>query len=255
MKNILVTGASSGLGKYVALQYAGAGVTLGLLGRDPVRLAATARAAEKKGARTHVAAIDLRDGGAMRAFCLDFDHAAPVDGLIASAGISLVTPGAGEVEDLEEASAVFDVNLRGLMNTLSPIAPRMRARRSGRIALFSSLAAFATPPDSPAYAASKAAVLAFGLATRALYKPDGVSVSVVCPGFVDTPMTAAYRSWKPMLLSPDDAAARILRGLNQRKAIIAFPLPLYWAARAQSALPQSLRAALMMQFRAFAQKN
>jgi short-subunit dehydrogenase len=255
MRNILITGASSGLGKALALQYACAGVTLGLLGRDPARLSAIARAAEEKGAAVRAGIVDLRDSAAMRDFCLAFDESTPVDGLIASAGVSLVTSGAGEAEDLERAAALFDVNLRGLMNTLAPIAPRMRARRSGRIALFSSLAAFATPPDSPSYAASKAAVLAFGLATRALYQADGVSVSVICPGFVDTPMTAAYRSWKPMLISADEAALRIRRGLDRRKAVVAFPLPLYWAARAQRAMPESLRAALMMRFRAFAQER
>ena len=113
------------------------------------------------------------------------------------------------------------------------------------------MAAFAPPPDSASYAASKAALLAFGLATRALYKSDGVSVSVVCPGFVDTPMTSSYTSWKPMLMSPEEAARRIRRGLDRRKAVIAFPTSLYWAARLQGLLPEPLRAATMMGFRAY----
>ena len=75
-----------------------------------------------------------------------------------------------------------------MMNTLAPLAPLMRRRGSGQIALFGSIAAFAPPPDSPTYAASKAAIVAFALATRASYHRDGVSVSVVCPGFVKTPM-------------------------------------------------------------------
>lgn len=252
MKTILITGASSGLGRALALQYARAGVTLGLLGRDSTRLAEIADAAQEKGARTHFAAIDLRDREAMRDFCVDLDETAPIDGLIASAGVSLVTPGPGEVEALDRAAALFDVNLGGLINTLAPVAPRMRARRSGRIALFSSIAAFSLPPDSPSYAASKAAVLAYGLAMRALYRADGVSISVVCPGFVDTPMTAAYRSWKPMLVSVDEAATRIRLGLDRRDAVIAFPLPLYWAARLQGLLPEGLRGALMLRFRAYA---
>jgi short-subunit dehydrogenase len=255
MKTILITGASSGLGRALALQYADKGVTLGLLGRDSTRLAETAAAAQQKGAQTRIAAIDLRDREAMRDFCLELDETAPIDGVIASAGVSLVTPRPGEVESLDQAAALFDVNLGGLMNTLAPVAPRMRARRSGRIALFSSIAALSPPPDSPSYAASKAAVLAYGLATRALYRADGVSVSVVCPGFVDTPMTAAYRSWKPMLVSADEAARRIRRGLDRREAVIAFPLPLYWAARLQGLMPEGLRGALMLRFRAYAHND
>lgn len=156
---------------------------------------------------------------------------------------------------MDAASTLFEVNIVGAMNMLAPIAPLMRSRRSGQIALFSSLAAFAPPPDSASYAASKAALLAFGLSTRALYKSDGVSVSVVCPGFVDTPMTSSYTSWKPMLMSAEEAASRIRRGLDHRKAVIAFPTPLYWAARLQGLMPERLRAATMLAFRAYAAKK
>ena len=188
----------------------------------------------------------------MRDFLLDFDGGAPIDAVIASAGVSQVTPGLGEVEDLEQGAALFEVNLIGAMNMLAPVLPLMRARRSGHVALFSSLAAFAPPPDSPSYAGSKAALLAFGLATRALYKADGVRVSVVCPGFVDTPMTGAYRSVKPMMLSPEKAARRIRRGLERNKAVIAFPTALYWLARLQGLMPDPIRSAAMLRFRAYA---
>ena len=102
------------------------------------------------------------------------------------------------------------------------------------------------------YAASKAAIVAFGLATRALYHADGVSVSVVCPGFVDTPMTGSYSSAKPFLVSAEDAARRIRLGLERRKAIIAFPWQLYLAARLQQFLPDPLRRRAMLRFRASA---
>ncbi len=245
----MITGASSGLGRALAIEFAVPGVTLGLLGRNGERLDETASRARKKGAIVRSAAVDVRDRNAMRTFLLDFDAAAPIDCLIASAGMTMVTPVAGGVEDLTKAEELFDVNLNGAMNTLAPVAPLMRRRRAGQIVLFGSIAAFAPPPDSPSYAASKAALVAFALATRALYRADGVSVSVVCPGFVDTPMTGSYASWKPLMLSSEDAARRIRRGLDRRKAIIAFPLPLYLAARFQQWLPDSLRTAAMLRFR------
>ena len=154
----------------------------------------------------------------MREFVLACDAAALIDCVIASAGVTMVTRADGNVEDLTKSRELFDVNLNGVMNTIAPIAPLMRRRRAGQIALFGSMAAFAPPPDSPSYAASKAALVAFALATRALYRADGVSVSVICPGFVDTPMTASYVSWKPFLITAEEAARRIRRGLERRKA-------------------------------------
>jgi len=247
---IVITGASSGLGRALALEYAAHGVTLGLIGRDATRLEEVAAHARGKGASVSVGTIDVRDRAAMSQFLLSVDAATPIDCVIASAGVTMVTPAAGAVEDLTKSAELFDVNLNGVMNTLAPIAPLMRLRRSGQIALFGSIAAFAPPPDSPTYAASKAAIVAFGLATRSLYHADGVSVSVVCPGFVDTPMTNSFDSFKPFPIAAEDAARRIRRGLDRRKAVIAFPWQLYLAARLQQFLPDPLRRHAMLTFRA-----
>lgn len=164
----------------------------------------------------------------------------------------MVTPRAGAVEDLAMTAELFDVNVNGMINALAPLAPRMRLRRRGQVALFGSIAAFAPPPDCPSYAASKAAIVAFALATRALYAADGVSVSVVCPGFVDTGMTRSYDSAKPFLIGPDAAARRIRRGLERRQAVIAFPRRLYYAARFCQLLPAPVQQRVLLAFRATA---
>lgn len=249
---VAITGASSGLGQALALEYAAPGAELALIGRNEARLGSTAALARAKGANVRVGTIDVRDRSAMSAFLLEIDAATPIDCLIASAGVSMVTPAAGAVEDLTKSAELFDVNFNGVMNALAPVAPRMRDRGAGQIALFGSIAAFAPPPDSPSYAASKAAIVAFALATRALYHADGVSVSVVCPGFVDTPLTGSYDSAKPFLISAEDAARRIRRGLERRKAVIAFPWPLYFAARVQQLLPDPVRRRAMLMIRAVA---
>ena len=249
---IAITGASSGLGHALALKCAAPGVTLALIARNAARLEVTATQVRAKGADVSLGKIDVRDRAAMSEFLLETDAATPIDCLIASAGVTMVTPAASDVEDLTKSAELFDVNLNGVMNALAPVAPRMRRRGAGQIALFGSVAAFAPPPDSPSYAASKAAIVAFGLATRALYHADGVSVSVVCPGFVDTPMTGSFDSAKPFLISAEDAAQRIRRGLERRKAIIAFPWPLYLATRFQQLLPDALRRRAMLTFRAAA---
>jgi short-subunit dehydrogenase len=249
---IAITGGSSGIGRALALEYAAPGVALALMGRDAARLSDVATRAEANGARVRTGRIDVRDRDAMSDFLLSVDEADPIDCLIAAAGVTMVTPRAGEVEDLTKAPELFDVNVNGVMNALAPIAPRMRRRRRGQIALFGSIAGFAPPPDSPSYAASKAAIVAFALATRALYHADGVSVSVVCPGFVDTDMTNSYDSVKPFLIGADEAARRIRRGIERRQAVIAFPRRLYFAARFQELLPEPLRRRIMLNLRATA---
>ena len=247
---IVITGASKGLGRALAIEYAAPGVALALMGRDAAGLAEVAERAKAKGAHVRIGRMDVRDRDAMRAFLVAVDEAEPTDCVIAAAGVTMVAPRAGAVEDLTRSEDLFAVNLNGVMNTLAPLAPRMRARRTGQIALFGSIAAFAPPPDSPSYAASKAAIVAFALATRASYDAAGVSVSVVCPGFVDTAMTRSYDSLKPFPLSAEEAARRIRRGLERRQATIAFPRRLYYAARLQQLLPEPLRRRLMLAFRA-----
>ena len=251
-RGIVVTGASRGLGRALAIEYAGPGVALALIGRDLVRLEEVADAVRAKGAQAKIGQVDVRDEPAMRAFLLAVDEADPTECVIASAGVTMVTPRPGMVEDLTRSRDLFDVNLNGVMNTLAPLAPRMRARRRGQIALFGSIAAFAPPPDSPSYAASKAAIVAFALATRALYDGEGVSVSVICPGFIDTPMTKSYDSVKPFLMSAEAAARRIRRGLDRKRAVIAFPRRLYLAARLQQLLPEPVRRRILLAFRAAA---
>ncbi len=247
---IVITGASSGIGLALALEYATSGIALGLIGRNKDRLDEVAERARAKGATVSTATLDVRDGEGMSAFLLAFDTEAPVDCVIASAGITSVTRKDGEPEDLSRAKDVFDVNLGGCINTIAPLAPRMRRRRGGQIAIISSIAAFAPLPDQAVYSASKAALVALALALRPLYQRDGVSVSAVCPGYVDTPMVASFTGLRPGQMTAEQAARRIRQGLERRKAIIAFPLTLYFGARLQQWLPTALRERIMLAFQA-----
>ena len=159
----------------------------------------------------------------------------PLDLVIANAGISAGTAGGAEVDD--EARAIFAVNLGGVLNTIQPVIPPMRARHGGQIALISSVAAFLGLPGTPAYAASKAAVRIYGEGLRGLLAADGIRVSVVCPGLFESPMTAANPFPMPFLM-PAERAARIIRkGLARDKARIAFPWPVYLAVRLLGSLP------------------
>jgi short-subunit dehydrogenase len=237
----IITGASSGIGRALAVTIAKSGIVLGLIGRDAARLAYTAQACTARGALVHMLPADVRRRDELRATILQFDAAQPVDCVIVNAGISVGTSPAGEIESEDETFDLLATNLTGALATALPLIPRMRERGRGRIVFLSSIAALAPLPDAAAYSASKAALLAYGLAMRERLRDDGIKVNVVCPGFVTTPMAADYLGWKPFEISPEDAARRIVRGLQHNRAVIAFPWPLVFAARLQQMLPEALR--------------
>jgi short-subunit dehydrogenase len=235
---ILITGASSGIGEALARHYAASGAFLALIGRDERRVAQVAAACRLLGGTASTGLLDVRDAAALADWIGAIDAQHPLDLVIANAGISAGTGGSGET--VEQARRILAVNVEGVLNTVFPIVPAMRARRRGQIAIMSSLAAFRGLPGAPAYCASKAMVRAWGEALRAELLPDGVGVSVVCPGYVTSRMTARNRFPMPMLMTAERAAAIIARGLARNRARIAFPWPMYALVRAIAALPPGL---------------
>lgn len=242
-RSILITGASSGIGAALAQVYAAPGVRLLLGGRDPARLDEVVAACHAAGADAEARTVDVADREAMAAWIEAADDAAPLELVIANAGISgSARDGAPEAE---RTRAMFAINVDGTLNTLEPVLPRMLGRRQGHVALMSSLASFRGVPSAPAYCASKAAVRIYGEGLRGRLAGHGIAVSVICPGFVRTPMTAANPFPMPLLMSPERAAAIVRRGLERRRARIAFPLRLYLATRGLAAVPPALADRLL----------
>ncbi|MDD5587466.1 MAG: SDR family NAD(P)-dependent oxidoreductase [Alphaproteobacteria bacterium] len=237
-RHILITGASSGLGAALAEAYAAPGILLSLQGRNPDRLNQVAEKAMRRGTRTTAAVLDVADAEAMKAWILACDNEQPLDLVVANAGISAGT-GSGE-ETEEQARAIFDVNLIGVLNTLHPILPRMIVRKQGQIAIMSSLAGFRGFAGAPAYCASKAAVRVYGEALRGDIRHRNVKINVICPGFVKTPMTDVNRFPMPFLMTPERAAQIIKKGLAKNRARIAFPWQMYALVRLFTALPSGM---------------
>ncbi|QJE72434.1 SDR family NAD(P)-dependent oxidoreductase [Aerophototrophica crusticola] len=235
---ILITGGSSGIGAALARLYAAPGTRLLLTGRDPARLAAVAADCAGQGAAVETTTTDVTDRDALAAWLLAQDDSGPIDLVLANAGISAGTGGGVETE--AQARAVFATNLDGVMNTIHPLIPRMQARRRGQLGLMASLAGFRGLPGAPAYCASKAAVRVYGEALRADLAPHGVGVSVICPGFVRTPMTDVNRFPMPFLMDADRAARIIRRGLERDRARIAFPFGTYLVSWLLGTLPPLL---------------
>jgi short-subunit dehydrogenase len=237
-RNIVITGASSGIGAAVALHYARPGATLGLTGRDAGRLSTVAAKARAAGAVVEEAVFDLRDRAALTGFLGGFDAAHPIDLLVANAGILDGRHADGTIEDAELARRVIEINLLGATDTLHALLPAMRARRGGHIVLVASLAAMSPLPDAPAYSASKAGMLSYGLAMRAAVAAEKVRISVVCPGFVKSAMTDSHIGEQPLKMSAEKAATLIARGIDRNRPVIGFPFPLYILSRIEILFPE-----------------
>lgn len=243
---VLITGASSGIGRALAEACAAPGVTLHLSGRDAARLEATATACRARGATVHPAVLDVADAAAMRTWIADAGH---LDLVIANAGIS-----AGNADGTPESPAqirqIFDINVNGMLNTVLPAREAMLAQPRGengwrgRIAVVASVVAFVATPHTPAYAASKAAVDRWTVGVAHTARKQGVLVTSVCPGFVRSKMTEKNTFKMPGLMDAEDAAKIILRAVRRGRTRITFPWYMGVIGRLTALLPPRLFAAI-----------
>lgn len=231
-RKILITGGSSGLGAALAEFYAASGATLFISGRDAQRLEETRRVCERNGGQCFPRVIDVTDKEAMNGWITGIlnDHGT-LDLVIANAGVSggtamRVGQGANPVWDGNNDHHIFETNLMGVLHTINPVLPHMMASHSGQIALISSMASFVPLAGAPSYSASKAAVRFYGEALHAKLKPYGVTVTVVCPGFITTRMTDHNQFPMPFLMSAQHAATLIAHKLTRKPCLISFPWPM-----------------------------
>lgn len=229
---ILITGASSGLGAALALQYATAGITLFLTGRNEERLKKVSDSCTAKGAEVHIKILDIKNNHELTKWIKSLGG---IDLVIANAGISAGTGGDGE--SIKQVENIFATNIDGVIHTIHPAIDIMKKQKNGQIAIISSLAGYRGMPSSPAYSASKAAVKVYGEALRGVLKKDGISLSVITPGYITTPMTDVNNFIMPFKMDVEKAASHIINKLAKNPARIAFPFPLYFIVWLMSCLP------------------
>lgn len=240
-KTIVITGASSGIGAALARALAAPQRTLALLGRNTERLEAVAASCRAKGAACRVESLDQTDTDRLSIVLADIERATPIDLLIASAGILDGRSADDAVENGTVARRVLETNLLATVDLIHLVLPAMRRNGHGSIALVASLASLVPLPDAPAYAASKAALLSYGLALREAVATEGIRVVVACPGFVATAMATRHLGPRPGEISAEEAAERILSGLRRNKALIGFPFIPFWLSRLSLLVPEAIR--------------
>ncbi|MEM6810852.1 MAG: SDR family NAD(P)-dependent oxidoreductase [Pseudomonadota bacterium] len=246
-KNILITGASSGIGAALALHYAQAGISLFISGRNEDPLQEVADQCRAKGAEVESALVDVTHQKEMENWIIQANEDIPLDLVIANAGIA----SKGEYDSgklLDLTRKVFDVNVTGVFNTIEPALEIFKTRDDPcQIAIVSSLAGYRGWASAPAYTASKGAVRFYGEALRGSLKETPIQVNVICPGFVRSRITDENEFKMPFFMEADKAAKIICQGLEKNKGRIAFPWPMNFAVWLISVLPDCLAQKLVQE--------
>lgn len=233
--SVLITGASSGLGAALATHYAQQGAVLHVMGRNAERLQSVVLQCQALGAVVHSACLDVRDEDAMQDWIVSQDAKFPIELVIANAGISAGTGESGE--SIEQARTIFEVNVMGVLNTIAPAINAMSNRKKGSIAIVSSVASYYPIPSAPSYSASKAAVRYYGEALRGYLSSLNISLTMIYPGFIDTPMTQVNMFPMPFMMTADAAAKRISHAIACGKPRVSFPIALGIAIKLLHFLP------------------
>ena len=231
-ESILITGAARGLGAALAQAYAGPGAILFL---NDIRSELVERSADscgRAGALVRARILDIRDREAMDDWVRSCHRERPLDLVVANAAVSHGSWTREETPD--QIREVFQTNLDGLLNTALPALELMRGQGRGQIALLSSPAGIRGLPVAPSYCATKAAVRVLGEGWASRLSREGITVSVVQPGFIRTPMSGGNDYHMPLLMEPDRAARIIKQRLARGRSRVVFPWPValgLWLAR------------------------
>src|ERR1700682_1793719 len=213
---VFITGASSGLGRGLALRYAKEGATVYAAARRKDELDKLA----KESPNIVPLQLDVQD---TKALVKAMQSSGPLDMVIANAGVGRPTP--ARKMDWEWVKRILDINATAACVTVAGALPAMVPRKAGHVVAISSLAAFRGLPGNAAYCASKAALRLFMESVRADLAKTKVRATTIYPGFVKTELTAKNKFRMPFLMELDDAVKVMTRGLARGSASILSPLP------------------------------
>jgi len=236
-----VTGASSGIGREIAVQLAAAGWIVAISARRREELASLAAAYPGK---MLVYPLDITDTAAVAETVAGIEaQGRPIARAVLNAGI-YIRDTAPDF-DVQKFKAQVDVNLVGTANCLAAVMPLLLARRCGQIGIVGSVAGLNGLPAAVTYSSTKAALISMAQSLKFDLDKAGVGISVILPGFVKTPATAGNAFPMPYIMEVEDAARALLKGLDAGKFLIAFPWQLAWTLRFLRILPSAAYFAIM----------
>ncbi|WP_422376232.1 SDR family NAD(P)-dependent oxidoreductase [Roseibium sp.] len=250
-----ITGASSGIGRQLALDLARDGWTVVVTARSLSALTELEAQAADLSGRICAYAGDVANTELMQHMAAEIEEqVGPVVLLVANAGIYLPQDGlSGHVEDYRKT---FEVNLMGTVNVLLPVIERMKERGRGQIGVVSSVAGYGGLPTSAAYGASKAGLINMVESLKFDLDLAGIRIQLINPGFVDTPATKSNPFPMPHLMTVEEAALDIVKGLNHPTRFeIAFPGPFVRQLKFLQLLPYRAYFALLKRTTGWSEKK
>ncbi|MBP5699179.1 MAG: SDR family NAD(P)-dependent oxidoreductase [Alphaproteobacteria bacterium] len=236
IKNILLTGASSGIGEALAYYYAQQKETenLFICGRNEQRLNLVKEKCTQLGnAKIHAKILDVADKQAVEDWIINAEKTAYLNLVFANAGVATLE------ETPENIYNTFNINVMGVLNTVTPAIEiyKKRQDKDKIIAITASIAGYHGLPACPSYSASKACVKAYGEALRLNLLPYNIQVNTICPGFVRSRITDKNTCPMPFFMEADVAAALIANRIKKNVGLIAFPWPMRFVTWLASIVP------------------
>jgi short-subunit dehydrogenase len=241
---VWLTGASSGIGEALALELASRGAKVALTARRADLLANLKREIESKGGIAECFVGDVTDLNRMKEIVQGIqDTFGPIDVAIPNAGTHIFT--VPEQFNSQEYLDLMAINFGGTLKCVEAVLPWMINRGRGAIAPVASLAGYRGLPRAAAYGATKAAMINFFESVRFHLIRKGITISIVNPGFVKTPLTDKNDFKMPFLVDAQRSAKIICDGIERGKREIAFPFPFNWVLKIARVLPAPLYEALV----------
>lgn len=239
-----ITGASSGIGRELALQMARRGYTVAATARRAERLRALADEAASFGGTIHAFDCDVTDRDAMAETVRAIEsRTGPVRLAVFNAGVYV--PTRGEALDPDDFEKTFSVNLSGTMNGLVPAVERMKAHGRGQAVIVASVTGYTGLPAAAAYGATKAALINLAESLSFDFAKLNIRMQVANPGFVDTPATEQNDFEMPALMEVEKAAARMIDGIESGGFEITFPRRFTYLLKLLRMLPYPAYFAIM----------
>lgn len=234
-KNIIITGASSGIGEALTEYYAKNGAeNIFICGRNAERLEKVADISRKHKCNIYSKIMDVTDSEQLKAWIEEANQIAPLNLVIANAGVATLE------ETPENIYNTFNINVMGVLHTVLPaldIFKKREKKKACAIAIMSSIAGYHGLAACPSYSASKACVKAYGEALRASLRGSNIQVNIICPGFVKSRITDKNTCPMPFFMSAEKAAQIIGSRIERNVGLIAFPWQMRLATWAVSILP------------------